>query len=243
MLSNVTNQKGAFSPFMFGMLLGVAVFSGAMNHWAKRELLNIDEANEQSNRNKAVEIKRALENAMLTENVDGDNSYSNDFTLQRAQKFLSGTTGKTRSGDDALLTTANDSGSFKTSNKKILITVTDDMATRDEVGGIAGADAMIEYNKADGSVVMFDSESVRLEQIKESKTRLQSEVSQIYRAYTTYGYKFPSTEQYRTQVNAATGNKDVWGKLFDYDRKNDKLVILSFTTPWGYTYKTKLDMN
>ncbi|MFT7144836.1 MAG: hypothetical protein ACI9TY_001824 [Alphaproteobacteria bacterium] len=243
MFNAINNQKGAFSPFMFGMLMGVAVFSASMNHWAKREIVDIDEANRISNREKAIEIKKALENAMLTENIDSENPYSEDFTMQRAQKFLSGSTGKTRSGDDAVLSTVHDSGSFKTSNKKIMIAVTDDQLVRDDVGGLAGAEAMKDYNSTEGSVVMFDSESIRLEQIKESKQRLQREVSQIYVSYTTYGYKFPTTDEYKSQINAATGNKDVWGQSFKYDRKSDKLVILSFTTPWGYTYKTKLDMN
>lgn len=243
MFNTINNQKGAFSPFMFGILMGVAVFSASMNHWAKKELIDLDEANKMANHEKGIAIKKALENSIITENVNSENQYSEDYTLQRAQRFLSGSTGKTRSGDDAVISTAHNSGKFKTSNKKILITVSDDQFTREDVGDVAGADAMSDYNQANSEIVLFDSEPIRIEQIQESKRRLQSEVSQIYVAYTTYGYKFPTVDQYKTQINAATNNKDIWGQTFKYDRKSDKLVILSFTTPWGYTYKSKLDMN
>ncbi|MAI08367.1 MAG: hypothetical protein CMF61_05345 [Magnetococcales bacterium] len=242
MLKGLRNQKGAFSPFMFGMLMGVAVFSAAMNHWAKKEIVDIEKQNIQSEHQKAEQIKQAFENAILTENINSDNGYSEEMNLARAQKFLSGSTGQTKSGEQAFLSTAIKSGSFKTSNSRVLITTSDDEAIKDEIRTL-GSDAMADYNSADSSVVMFDSEEVRKKQIKESKTLLEREASQIYRSYTAYNYKFPTAEQYKTQVNAATGLRDVWGSPFKYDRKSDKVVVLSFTTPWGYTYKKRLDMN
>lgn len=241
MLQGLKNQKGAFSPFMFGMLMGVAVFSAAMNHWAKKEIVDIEQQNIKSERQKAEQIKLAFENSMLTENVNTDNGYSNEMNLERAQKFLSGSTGQTKSGEQAFLSTAMKSGAFKTSNSRILITTSDDESVKDEIRTL-GSDAMAEYNNTNDSVVMFDSEEVRKKQIQESKTLLEREVSQIYRSYTAYGYKFPTPEQYKSQVNAATGLHDVWGQDFKYERKSDKVVILSFTTPWGYTYKKRLDM-
>lgn len=240
MLKGLQNQRGAFSPFMYGMLMGVAVFSAAMNHWAKREIVNIEEQNIQQERQKAEQIKQALENAMLTENV-ATTGFSNDVNLERAQQFLSGSTGKTKSGEQAFLSSAVKSGAFNTTNKRVLITTSDDESIQKEIGTL-GSDAMADYNTAKDSVVMFDSEDVRKKQIAESKKLLERETSVIYRSYMTYGYKFPSNEEYKTQVNAATGHKDVWGQPFKYDRKSDKVVVLSFTAPWGYTYKKRLDM-
>lgn len=242
MVKGLKNQRGAFSPFMFGMLMGVAVFSAAMNHWAKREIVNIEEQNIKTERQKAEQIKQAFENALLTENIATDEKYSEDFNLERAQKFLSGSTGQTKSGEQAFLSTAFKSGAFNTSNKRILITTSDDQSLQQEIGSL-GSDAMADYNNEDGSVVMFDSEDARKKQIQKSKINLEREASQIYRAYASYNYKFPTHEEYKTQVNAATNLKDVWGQSFKYDRKSDKTVVLSFTTPWGYTYKKRLDMN
>lgn len=241
MFKGLNNQKGAFSPFMFGMLMGVAVFSAAMNHWAKKEIVDIEKQNIQSERQKAEQIKQAFENALLTENVNSENGYSEKMNLERAQQFLSGSTGQTKSGEQAFLSTAIKSGAFKTSNSRILITTTDDENVKDEIRSL-GSDGMADYNNTESSVVMFDSEEVRKKQIRESKTLLEREISQIYRSYTAYGYKFPTPEQYKTQVNAATGLRDVWGQPFKYDRKSDKVVVISFTTPWGYTYKKRLDM-
>lgn len=236
------NQQGAFSPFMFGMLMGVAVFSAAMNHWAKKEIVNINERNTAEDRAKAEQLKKALENSMLTENVE-DGSYSDTFNLERAQKFLSGSTGTTRTGEQAFFSSTYKDGKFNTSNKRVLITASDDESVKAEIGALAGADAMGSYDTAEGSVVMFDSEEIRQEQIKKSKERLEAEASQIYRSYAAFGYKFPTTEQYKTNVNAVTGNRDVWGQEFLYERKSDKLVVISFTTPWGYTFKKTLNMN
>lgn len=242
MLKGLKNQKGAFSPFMFGMLMGVAVFSAAMNHWAKREIVNIEEQNIKSERQKAEQIKKAFETALLTENVATGDGYSEDMNLERAQKYLSGTTGQTKTGEQAFLSSAFKSGAFKTSNKRVLITTSDDETVKQDIATL-GSDAMANYNKEDGSVVMFDSEDIRKEQIKKSKEFLEREASQIYRSYASYGYKFPTRDQYESQVNAATNLRDVWGQSFKYDRKSDKVVILSFTSPWGYTYKKRLDMN
>jgi hypothetical protein len=242
MFKVLKTQKGAFSPFMFGMLMGVAVFSAAMNHWAKREIVNIEERNIKAERQKAEQIKQAFETALLTENIATGEKYSEDLNLERAQKFLSGNTGQTKSGEQAFLSSAFKSGAFKTSNKRVMITTSDDESIQQNLESL-GSDAMASYNNEDGSVVMFDSEEVRKKQIKKSKENLEREASQIYRAYTSYGYKFPTAEQYKSQVNAATGLRDVWGQSFKYDRKSDKVVILSFTTPWGYTFKKRLDMN
>lgn len=242
MFKVLKNQKGAFSPFMFGMLLGVAVFSAAMNHWAKREIVNIQEQNIKRERQKAENIKRAFENALLTENITLGQGYSEDMNIERAQQFLSGSTGQTRSGEQTFLSTAYKSGAFKTNNKRLLITTTDDETVKQDIEAL-GSDAMANYNSSEGRVVMFDSEEVRKQQIKESKKLLEREAAQIYRSYSSYGFKFPTYDEYKSQINAATNLRDVWGQNFKYDKKSDKVVILSFTTPWGYTYKKRLDMN
>ena len=237
-LTPLLNQKGAFSPFMFGLLMGVTLLSGVMQHWAKKELERIEGQQSELAQEKADDMKLAVENMILTENVESGEGYGTFFSADALKAHLTNSTGQTRSGDTLDVSSYNRTGNFGETGQRLVITSSDDAFERQKIreqGMEAGAE-----NKEDGLAVI-DTTDIRQKQIVQSKEYLEMEASQLFRSYISGGYEFPETSAYK-DFNRNTGLKDSWGQSFKYERKTPKKAVLSFTTPWGYTFKKSLSM-
>jgi len=237
--SVIRAQKGAFSPFMFGLLASVAVFSSLMQKWSMDEMKRQEERRIQTQQEQAESVAKAVENAILTETAT---TYGNTVTLERARQFMSGTTGIGGDGEDYQFKSAQTDSQFGRNNQRIIINTTDDQFLKDEIGRIEGEEGIKAFAGADGTTVL-DTSDARKRQITKSRESLEMEAAQIYRSYASFGFKFPSTSQYSEIISAATGIKDVWGQDLTYERQGDKKATLSFTTPWGYTVTKKLSMD
>jgi len=221
---------------MYGMLIGVAVFSTAVSHWAKQDMLKMEEQRIKTEKSHAQDIRNALESAILVENVN-DVSYSEVYDLGRAQGFLSRSTGRTRTGADVQLTGQDSTTEFGRQNRRIAITASDDTFLRDEVSALGDADALSSYSaQKDQSLEVFDTSKVRTRQIKQSEQILNMEASQLYRYAMENNYTFPPDQAtYEASINNITNFKDVWGADFTYvpSSANPTSATIYFVTPWG----------
>ena len=245
-LTILRNQHGRFSPFMFGMLIGVSVFSASVSHLARKELKETEERNKRAEVERAADIKRALTNAILTENIqDVSNTYSEKLDIDRAKRFITRSVGKTKGGEDYQLTARETTVDNELQNTRILINISDDRDLATEIANITNADEMINFNTSNSeSIATFDTKAVRQRQIDTSIKYLRMEESQLYRYYTANGFKFPGGQgEYEEKVNSITLVKDAWGATFKYNRIDDKNCSIKFTTPWNYTHTIKLKMD
>ena len=239
------NNLGAFSPFMFGLLMGMAAFSTAIRYQAEQDLKNIQKQQKLMEKEQAEDVRRAFENAILTENVaDGSLGYSKDLDLERARSFLSGSTGQTRTGQRIILKERKAGEVLGADQQRIVITASDDEFVRQRVETLGSSDALADFTEeSPENATLFDSAAVRARQVKQSKEYLHMEEAQLYRYWGGHEYKFPATQsEYEDNVNAYTHLRDAWGQKFDYERLSDNKARLSFTTPWGEKNTILLNM-
>lgn len=231
---------------MFGMLMGVAMFSSVAKYQAEKRLETAGSYRSAQEQKKAEDVRLALENAILTENIE-DNSvrFGDDLNIDRARSFLTRSTGKTKSGQEYTLKQQESRGALGADGQRVLITTSEDEFTREAVDKVGSAGAMTDFEQAEGeSLAVFDSNAVRARQVKQSIEYLRMEESQIYRFWGSNDYKFPDSQQeYEDKVNSMTRLKDAWGQTFTYSRESDTKARLSFETPWGYKKSIKLDMD
>ena len=231
---------------MYGMLMGTAVFSTMVSYWAQQETKKLEQEQIKQQKEAAKDVRNALKNSILTENIATANSaYSTDVDLNRAKAFTSRSTGKTRSGADYTIRERDTATTFGQMQKRILVTTSDDTFLKDDVTAQANAGELSTYSAQDSEAVeLFDTQEVRQTQINQSKEYLQMEASQLYRYWAQNSFTFPANHAaYLASVNSLTGLKDVWGNDFTYVFTNANQATLSFTTPWAYTYTMNLDMN
>lgn len=234
------NQKGGFSPFIFGVLIGLSAFSVITAEMAKREMEKAALHRIKTQKEQAEDLARGLENALLTET---DATYDADLTVTRARDGSSGSTGVTRSGSSVLVNVQTGENSLGLDHQRILITTTDDTMLRDDVGFIASKEDQSTYSASNKEpVAMFDSESIRKRQVEASREYLEAEAAQVYGFYAA-NLRFPNEGAEYNSINSMTNYVDVWGNNFTYTFIDSKTATLSFTTPWNYTYTLNLDMN
>lgn len=242
----LTNQKGAFSPFMYGLLLGVAMLSTLSKYQAEKALEQA-KVEQKKRQNAQVEgIKQAFENAILTENVaEGSLEFSADATMDRAQAFLTGTSTQTTSKEAITLNQREGESHLGINSQKVFITNSDNEFTKEKVERIFSASEVSKLNLNNQSeIAVFDSEEARLRQIKQSTEYLRMEQSQIYRFWGSNDYSFPKSQnEYEEKVNRMTGLKDVWGQTFKYTYITKNKAKISFTSPWGFEKSITLDMD
>ncbi|NBX86468.1 MAG: hypothetical protein EBQ80_04430 [Proteobacteria bacterium] len=233
-------QRGAFSPFMFGLVMGVTIFSALSMQWAKKELERYQAKQADAAQRQAQDVAKAMEFAILTE---GQDNYSEEYTLQRARQFSSAAA-KTRGEQDFLLATKRerDSERFGRNDEKIAIAASDDTLLRSQVyrsGDVAELDKL-RTNKASG-VVVYDTSEARDRQIRTSIQRQEALAEQIYAFYAAE-MKFPTLAEF-TEMRRKFGLRDVWGDDFEYGVDPDlQQGFLSFTTPWGYVHEINLSL-
>lgn len=232
------NQAGAFSPFMFGLLAGIAVFSSMASQWAKKDLLKMEL--ERANRAKyeAQDIAKALEFSILAETAE---NYDEDLTLERALQHTNKSYGRTRGKQDVLITEREGNESFDRHHERIAITASDDTLLRSTINQIGSADGLSRLDIGDKeAVVILDTEVLRQRQVDTSHKYMEAMAEQIYQFFSGQ-LRFPTQTEFEN-LQQQLKITDVWGQEFDYLRKGDFEARLEFTTPWNYTQSVDLNL-
>jgi|GEM_PF-1502111 len=233
-------QRGAFSPFMFGLIMGMSVFSVLSMQWANQELARYRQKQLEQAKQNAQDIAKGMDFAIRTET---GGTYSDKYTLDRARAY-SDSTGKT-AGDQDYMVKVNTNGAGKTydqANASIAIAGTDDTLLRSEIYRADSAQDVLQQNHANQPVVVYDTALARDSQVRTSNERMKKFAEQVY-AYYSANFSFPSADQF-TALAKQFGLADAWGQPFHYSVDDDgQTAYLSFTTPWNYTQTLKLSLN
>lgn len=235
----LNNQKGGMSPFMFGMLISVTVLSGLAQYWSQEELKRIENQKQNRISEKAEDIKKAIENKILTENTNGKETYQTFFSIDTLKGNLTSSTGKTRSGKDIHIASEKRTGKYGETGSRIRISASDDAFKTQKLE--ENATDALNLSGTDTTIEVVDTSTIREKQVKQSKEYLEMESSQIFRYYASHNFAFPSESAYK-ELNTQTHFKDAWGKPFTYRKVNHKKAIIGFTTPWGYRFTKTLSM-
>ena len=232
-------QRGNISPFLFGLLAGVALFSGGMKAKAELELQRIKEEQAQREREAAASYKKAVEGAILSETGATFGTLDRERIEQSLSKSIGG---GTRSGQNVAL------GSITTdatrNEQRIIISTSDDDFVRAQVGALeTGADAGLaasdDINRR-GDIANIDTASIRNVQVRRTMQNLNKEAELIYSFWGRNGV-MPTAGEYTT-INSQTGLTDFWGSSFTYTRFGNSHAILEATTPWGQTLVVPMDL-
>lgn len=235
----LASQRGAFSPFMYGLIIGVTIFSAVSMQYAKQELVRLQQEKTQRARANAKDIADALDFSVLSETKE---TYQDEYTLDRARRYAN-TAGKTE-GDENFQLSARESGrqTFGHTAEKIAITASDDSFLRARVNRTAtGAELEKMADNAEAPLAVYDTSGARERQILTSNTRMEALAEQLY-AYYAANLKFPDRSGF-DKLNSALGLKDAWGENFTYDVAADRQSAkLAFTTPWNYERTLNLNL-
>jgi hypothetical protein len=231
-------QRGAFSPLLFGMLLGMGLFSIMSMELAKKELIAYQKVQAERARAQADDLAKAMDFAILTEDK---HSYSDEYSLQRARAY-SNTAAKTRGNQDFLLNAreSQNAEQFGQNRVTVAIAATDDTLLRSQVFRSTSARDLQEISSSH-PVALYDTSMARDRQVKDSKARMEILAEQVYAFVAAHG-QFPTSDEFE-KIASRAELTDVWGQPFTYTAGDDKLSCkLSFTTPWDYTQTLKLDL-
>jgi hypothetical protein len=218
------NQKGGFSPFMFGILAGMALFSASIRGHLQSELQRAEEAKLERTRQETQALARAVESAIMTET---SSTYSTDVTLNRIMPYADGTTGRTAGGSAAQINT------FQTGPMgRVMVGLTDDGYVRNELATAVG-DLTQSQLGGRSDVALVDIAALRTRQMEMSLKNLDQEAGLLYYFWNRQN-RFPTDQaEYKAQVNAASGLRDFWGRDFTYTAVDANNGGLAFTAPWG----------
>ena len=244
-LGKIYCQKGGFSPFMFGVLAALSIFSTMLAQWAKEDLKTLQAEKLKKQQEHSADIKEALEIAILSENTNTfGNNYSQTYDISRAQGFLSSSNNTTRSGAAVQMREVDSSQVQDLQNKRIAITTSDDTFLRSDVGSLGNETAIAGFDGGiDQALATIDTEALRNQQVTHSRQLLEKEASMLY-TFFTENSRFPANQaEYDSGVNNLTGYKDTWGNDFVYTYASDTEATLGFTTPWGKNFNVRVDMN
>jgi hypothetical protein len=230
--SHLTDQSGGFSPFMFGLVMGMSVFSALSMQWAKQELTRYQELQADRAKTNAEEVAKGLEFAILTEN---EQSYSDTYDLERASAYSAAQT-RTRGGQEYMLA-ARDSEREQFGQKatSVAIVGTDDTLVRSQVYRTETEEHILDKTVGGrNDVAVYDTSLARNQQVMTSNSRMESMAERLYTFYAAK-FRFPTDSEYQSLLEKV-GVRDAWGQDFDYTPEKDgQKATLSFTTPWQYT--------
>lgn len=233
-------QRGGASPFMYGLVLGVTIFSAMAMQQAKKELAAYQARQAEQSKKQAQEVAKAMDFAILAEDQE---SYGRDYNLERARAYAN-TSGKTRGEQDVLVEEKQGEGaggSFGGPSDKVAIAATDDMFLREKVRESGNADELGDKGMSANGVVVYDTSAARDRQVRTSITRLDTLAEQVYAFYAAH-LKFPTQSEF-SDLQKKFVLSDVWGKPFNYTVSSDgQSGELGFTTPWNYTHSVKLNL-
>ena len=217
---------------MYGLLLGMSIFSVVSMRYAQRELEVQQHKNAEKARAQAEDIARGLEFSILTETGA---TYSNDIDLDRALSQTAKSSGKTRGGEEVLLVERDaGEGDFGRRNQRVAITASDDTLFRSQVYRSGSADELVAMPRSEKRpVVTFDSDAVRDRQVRTSFQNMEALAEHIYGFYAGQ-MRFPTGTEFDT-IASQVNLRDAWGQAFSYTQSSDDRATLQFTTPWNYT--------
>lgn len=237
--SLLTDQSGGFSPFMFGLVMGMSVFSALSLQWAKQELTQYQELQAQRAKTDAEEVAKGLEFSILAEN---EQSYSDKYDLERARAY-SAAQARTRGGQDYMFA-ARDSEREQFGKKatSVAIAGTDDTLVRSQIHRTETEEHVLDKSVGGrNDVAVYDTSLARNQQVMTSNQRMELMAEHIYTFYAAK-FRFPNDSEYQTLLGRI-GVRDAWGQDFEYkpDATGQK-ATLSFTTPWEYTQTMNLSL-
>lgn len=217
---------------MYGLLLGMSIFSVASLRWAEKELQVQQQKNADKARAQAEDIAKGLEFSILTET---GTTYSNDIDLNRALSQTSSASGKTRGGENVLLVERDaGTGDFGNRNQRVAITASDDTLLRSQVYRSGSAEELATMPRSEKlPVVTFDSDAVRDRQVRSSFQNMETLAEHIYGFYAGR-MRFPTGTEF-DEIASRLNLRDAWGQAFSYTQSSDDKATLQFTTPWNYT--------
>lgn len=239
-------QRGAVSPFLFGMLAGVAIFSAGIRAQAQLETKRILAEQEERAKETADTYRRAVEGALMAET----NGSFGTITTNRVNQFVSKSVGGgTRSGSDIAMGSVNVNNTYNGTTvgntQRVMITTSDDNFVRSRVSALQSAgDAnnMATDNLVDrGDVVTIDTQNIRQKQIEETMANMQKQAELMYAFWAQNG-RFPGALEYPTEIANKTHLTTFWGDPINCDCTNNDSVTLTAITPWGQTLIVPLNM-
>lgn len=232
-------QSGGFSPFMFGLVMGMSVFSALSLQWAKQELSEYQDLQAQRAKANAEEVAKGLEFSILAEN---EQSYSDTYDLDRARAY-SAAQARTRGGQDYMFAARDsDREQFGQKATTVAIAGTDDTLVRSQVYRTETEEHILQKGVGGREdVAVFDTSMARSQQVLTSNRRMELMAEQLYTFYAAK-YRFPTDSEYQTLLGRV-GTRDAWGQDFAYKPEADgQKALLSFTTPWEYTQSMILSL-
>lgn len=224
------NQQGVFPPFMFGLLLGVGLFSTISLKTAEKQIAELEATRGDRMQAEREDLAKGLEFAIMTETKA---TYSDDLTLERARQNSALSTGKTLGKQDFQFIERRTDDALGASQKRVLIANTDDTLLQAELEESADARDLANFNnKGRAGVTLFDSSAVRFRQVENNKKTMEVMAESVYRFYAG-NLRFPTLDEYELLAERLN-LKDSWGDPFLYTRVTDTHGTLEFTTPWGH---------
>jgi hypothetical protein len=233
-------QAGGFSPFMFGMLMGMSIFSALSLQWAQQALIVRQQKQLEAAKAAAEETAKGMEFAVLSETAYG---YSNDYTLNRARAFAA-TTAQTRSGEDAQIVQREggedgDNSRFGQTRTTVGVNVTDDPFLRQKVAQTGSAEDLQRIENAPLATV--EVTNLRGQQVKIGRQRMADLAEQLYGHYAGH-LTFPDSSTFDA-LEKRYNLRDPWGRPFVYAVADDQqTATLTFTTPWNFTQTLHLSL-
>ncbi|RYG59747.1 MAG: hypothetical protein EON60_09455 [Alphaproteobacteria bacterium] len=226
-------QQGGFSPFMFGLVLGMSMFSALSMQWARKELARYEEQQLQRTKDNAQDVADALNFAILSEDTQ---TYSEDYSLERARQYTD-TTARTQGGQDYMVTTRTNDERMRYGQAATTVAITggDDTLLRSQMHRSGSSEDILRTNVGNKqAVAVYDTTTARDRQVRTSNQRMEVLAEQIY-AFYAGKYRFPTDSEF-TSLNGGLDLHDAWGREFTYKPdKDNQTGTLSFTTPWNYT--------
>ena len=232
-------QKGAFSPFLFGMLAGISLFSGAVRVNAELELKRIHDQQAKRQQEETHSLRRAVENALLSET----SATFGNIDANRLKALTSYGTGQTRGGQDIAVGSITRNSAIK--SQRMIVSASDDALVRSEISNLAtdgdnAAAAASDLNKRT-DVTSVDTTTIRLRQLEVSNINMRVQSDLIYDYWSRHG-ALPTVGQYNTEIAAVSNLKDFWGNDFTYNLAATNYAILTYTTPWGQIVPLAIDV-
>jgi hypothetical protein len=233
-------QAGGFSPFMFGMLMGMTIFSALSLQWAQQALIVRQQKQLEDAKAAAEETAKGMAFAVLSETA---NDYSSDYTLNRARAFAA-TTAQTRSGEDAQIVQReeeeeSDNTRFGKTRTVVGVNVTDDPFLRQKVAQTRSAEELQRVEQAPLATVEITN--LRGKQVKIGRQRMADLAEQLYSHYAGH-LSFPNASAFDA-LEKRYNLRDPWGRPFVYEPAEDlQTATLTFTTPWNFTQTLHLSL-
>jgi hypothetical protein len=226
---------------MFGLIMGMSIFSAMSLKWAEQELAEQQLRNQERSKAQAEDLAKALEFATLTQTRD---NYDNRMTLDRARQYASSATGQTRGGQDFIIVEREAEGeTMGAKNEVVAITGSDDTLRRSEVfrsGDARQLGKLAEQRNKGDAVVLLDTSGIRTRQVNVSRQNMETLAEHVY-AFYAGRFRMPSQDEFQ-ELNEKLGIRDAWNAGFDYEYYDPERARLEFTTPWGYTQSLMMDL-